>query len=102
MLHWIKLPTVSAERFMWASARNALKDRLVADAVAVAFIGAFRALLGVLALECLMSDLLAVVALCRSWSIYKGAGYARFAASVEEPLGQEPSCIGAFGQVHHH
>ena len=102
MLHWIQLPTVSAERFMWASARNALEDRLVADAVVVVFLGAFRALLGVVALECLMSDLLAVVALCRSWSMFKGAGYARFSPSVEEPLGQEPSCIGAFGQVHHH
>jgi hypothetical protein len=51
---------------MWASARNALKDRLVTDAMVVAFLSAFRALLGVIILECLMSDLLAVVALCQT------------------------------------
>ena len=49
-----------------------------------------------------MSNLLAVVALCWSWLMFKGAGYARFSPSMEEPLGQEPLCIGAFDQVHHH
>jgi hypothetical protein len=102
MSRWIKLPTVSAVRFMWASARNTLENRLVADAVVVAFLGAFRALLGVAALECLVSNLLAVVALCRSRSMFKGAGYARFSPSVEEPLVQKSSCIGVFGQVDHH
>jgi uncharacterized membrane protein HdeD (DUF308 family) len=81
---------------MWASARNALKDYLIVDAMVVAFLGVFRALLGVLALECLMSDLLVVVALYGSWLMFKGAGHARFSPSVEEPLGQEPSCISAF------
>jgi hypothetical protein len=102
MSRWIKLLTVSAVRFMWASARNTLENRLVADAMAVAFLGAFHALLGVIALECLVSDLLAVIALCWSWSMFKGAGYARFPPSVEEPLVQKSSCIGVFGQVDHY
>ena len=87
---------------MWASAQNALKDCLIADAVVVAFLSIFHTLLGVLALECLMSDLLAVVALCWSQLMFKGAGYTRFFPSMEEPLSQEPSCISAFSQVHHH
>ena len=51
---------------MWASAWNTLKDRLAADTVAVAFLGAFRAFLGIVALKYLISDLLAVVALYQS------------------------------------
>ena len=97
MLYGVKLPTVFAIRFMWASAWNALKDRFVAIAVVVAFLGTFRASLGVLALECLMANLLAIVALRRSWSIFKDTGYARFSPSVEEPVRQEPSCFSAFG-----
>lgn len=102
MLHWIQLLIVSAVWFMWASAQNALKDCLIADAVVVAFLSIFHTLLGVLALECLMSDLLAVVALCWLWLMFKGVDYARFSSSMEEPLGQEPLCIGAFSQVHHY
>jgi hypothetical protein len=102
MLHWIKLPTVFAVRFMWASARNALEDSLVADAVVVAFLGAFRALLGVAALECLMANLLAVVALRRSWAPFKDAGRAGFSSRMKVSVGQEPSCITAFGQVNNH
>lgn len=97
MLCWIELPTVFAVRFVWASAWNALKNGFVANTVVMAFLGAFRALLDILALECLMANLLTVVALYRSWSIFKGTGYARFSPGVEEPVGQESLCVSAFG-----
>jgi hypothetical protein len=87
---------------MWASAWNALKDSLVADAVVVAFLSAFCALLGVAALECLMANLLVVVALRRSWAPFKDAGCAGFSSSMKVSVGQEPSCITAFGQVNNH
>jgi hypothetical protein len=48
---------------MWASARNILKNRLVADAMVVAFLSVFRVLLGVIILEYLVSNLLVVVVL---------------------------------------
>lgn len=70
--------------------------------VVVAFHGAFCALLDVLALECLVAQLLAIVALCRSWSIFKGASHARFSPGVKEPVSQEPPCISAFGEVNDH
>jgi divalent metal cation (Fe/Co/Zn/Cd) transporter len=81
---------------MWASAWNTLKDCLIAIAVVVAFFGAFRAFLGVLALECFMANLLAIIVLCQAWSIFKGAGYIRFSPSVEEPVGQKPLCVSTF------
>jgi hypothetical protein len=49
---------------MWAFARNILKNHLVADAVVVAFLSIFRALLGVIILEYLVSNLLVVIVLC--------------------------------------
>jgi hypothetical protein len=82
---------------MWVSTWNTLEDYLIIDAIVVTFLGAFHALLGLVILECLVSNLLAVVALCWLWLMFKGAGYARFSPSVEEPLGQEPSCISTFG-----
>jgi hypothetical protein len=82
---------------MRAATGNALKDRFVAITVVVASLGTFRALLSVLALKCLMANLLAIVALCRPWSIFKGAGYARFSSGVEEPVGQEPPSVSASG-----
>jgi hypothetical protein len=97
MLCWVELPTIFAVRFVWASARNTLRNYFITNAVVVAFLGTFRALLGVLALECLMTNLLAVVALYRPWSIFKGAGYARFSPGVEEPVSQESPCVSAFG-----
>lgn len=97
MLYWIELPTIFAVRFMWSAARNALQDCFVAITVAMAFLGAFCALLGILALEGLMAHLLAIVALCRSWLMFKGAGYTRFSPSMEEPISKEPPRVHAFG-----
>ncbi|KAJ6118773.1 hypothetical protein N7471_013393 [Penicillium samsonianum] len=59
-------------------------------------------LLDVLALECLMSNLLTIVTLHRSWAIFKGASHAGFSPGVEEPVGQEPPCISASGYVNNH
>ena len=70
-------------RFMWARAWNALRNRLIAATVVVALCGTPCALLGVLALEFLVANLLAIVALHRSRSILKGAGHARFSPQHE-------------------
>jgi hypothetical protein len=48
---------------MWASARNALEDHLIIDTIVVAFLSVFHALLGLVILEYLVSDLLAVIVL---------------------------------------
>jgi hypothetical protein len=85
---------------MRAPTWNALRNRLVAATVAVALRGAFCTFLGVLALECLVANFLAVVALHRPWSIFKSAGHARFSPSVKEPVCQEPPCVSDFGQIH--
>jgi hypothetical protein len=82
---------------MWASAWNALWNRLGAVAVAVALHSASCTPLAVLALKCLVANILAIVALHRSWSIFKDAGHARFSPSVKKSIGQQPLCIGAFG-----
>lgn len=87
---------------MRASAWNALWNRLVATTVAMALSGAFCTLLDVLALECFMANLLAIVALRRSWSVFEDTGHARFSPGVKEPVSQEPPCISAFGEVNDH
>jgi hypothetical protein len=102
MACWVDLPTVLAIRFVWSSARDTFKNRVVAVTVSVSLHGAFCAFLGVLTLECLMSNLLAVVALGRSWATFKDAGRARFPSNMKVSVGQEPSCITAFGQVNNH
>jgi hypothetical protein len=45
-----------------------------------------------------MANLLAVVALGRSWATFKDAGRAGFPSGMKVSVGQEPSCITAFGQ----
>jgi hypothetical protein len=87
---------------MRSPAWNALRSRLIAATVAVAPRGALGALLGVLALEFLVSNFLAIVALHRSRSILEGTGHARFPPSVKEPVSQEPPCVSAFSQIHDH
>jgi hypothetical protein len=82
---------------MWPSARDTFKNRVVAVIMSVSLHGVFCALLGVLTLECLMANLLAVVALRRSWALFKDAGRARFSTGMKVSVGQEPSCITAFG-----
>ncbi|SPB49754.1 unnamed protein product [Aspergillus niger] len=74
----VELPTVLAVRFVRASAWNALWDRLIAATVVMALRGTFCTYLRVLALERLMPNLLAIVALHRSVSVFKGAGHAGF------------------------
>ena len=98
----VELPTVLAVRFVRASAWNALWNRLIAATVVMALRGTFCTFLRVLALERLMPNLLAIVALHRSGSVFKGAGHAGFSPSVKEPVGQEPPCITAFGQINDH
>src|ERR1700749_382433 len=102
MLRWIELPTVSAERFMRASAWNASQDCFIAVAVAMAFPGTSRTFLNILALECLMANLLAVVALFWSWSPFENTGRARFSSGMKESLSKESPCVTAFGNIHHH
>ena len=82
---------------MWPTAWNALWNRLIAATVVMALRGAFCALQDLLALECLVTNLLAVVALHRSWPIFKDAGCPGFSSNVEVPLGQEPPRVSAFG-----
>ena len=98
----VKLPTVAAKRFVRASARDALQDRLFAAAVAVALLRASPVSLRVLALEGLMSDLLAVITLLRPLAPLEHSGVARFASSVEETLVQEPTGVSRFRQVDDH
>jgi hypothetical protein len=66
----------------------------------IAFRSVFCILLGVLALESLIANLLVIVVLYRSWSIFKDASYARFPPSVKESIGQEPPYIRAFSKVY--
>jgi hypothetical protein len=49
--------------------------------------GVFCALLDVLILERLVANLLVVIVLRRSWSIFEGASHARLSSSVKEPVG---------------
>jgi hypothetical protein len=97
MSRWVELLTVSAEEFMGASTRNTLQDHFVAVIVMVTFPGAFRTFLIVLALKCLMANLLAVVALFWSWSLFKCTGRARLSSGVEEALCDESSCVLSLG-----
>lgn len=68
----------------------------------MALCSAFCALLGVLALECLMAYLLAVVALRWSWSVFEDTGHTGFTPRVEKSVGQKSSRVDAFGQVDYH
>ena len=86
MLRRVELPAVSAKRFMRTSAWDTPWDRFVAAAVVMTFLSASRAFLSILALECLVANLLAVVALFRSWSVFEYAGCAGLSPSVEEAL----------------
>jgi ABC-type uncharacterized transport system permease subunit len=63
----------------------------------MSFYSAFCTLLGVLTLECLMANLLAVVVLGWLWVMFKDAGRAGFPSGMKVSVGQEPSCITAFG-----
>lgn len=92
MMWWIELRTVSARRFMRASAWNALWNSLVAATVA-ALHGAPCTLLNVLALKCVMSNLLEVVTLRCSGSIFKGAGHAGFSSKLTTTSGKYGSCF---------
>ncbi|OQE09724.1 hypothetical protein PENFLA_c099G08040 [Penicillium flavigenum] len=65
--------------------------------MAMALRGASCTLLDVLTLGCLMSNLLTIVTLRRSWAMFKGASHAGFSPGVEEPVGQEPPRISASG-----
>ena len=63
---WVKPLAVSTERFVRATAQDALGNHFAAAAVVVALLGAPSAHLKVLALESFVADLLVVVALFRS------------------------------------
>ena len=82
----VELRTVAAERFVRPSARDTLQDRFFAAAMTVALLGTSSARLRVLALEGLVPDLLAVVALLWPVAPLKHTCVARFASSVEEAL----------------
>jgi uncharacterized coiled-coil protein SlyX len=60
------LNRVSAKRFMWSSARDALQHGCFAAIVAVSLLCASPTGLSILALKCLVSHLLAVIALLRA------------------------------------
>jgi hypothetical protein len=68
----------------------------------VSFHSAFCALLGVLTLECLMANLLAVIALGQSWATFKDTSHAGFPSSMKVSVSQEPSSITTFSQVNNH
>jgi len=63
---WVEPPAVSTERFVGATAQDALGNHFAAVTVMVALLGALGAHLRVLVLESFVADLLAVVALFRS------------------------------------
>ena len=63
---WVKPLAVSTERFVRATAEDALGNHFAAAAVVMALLGALGAHLRVLALKSFVADLLAVVALL--WS----------------------------------
>src|SRR5437773_2455884 len=98
----IQFQTVSAERLVRPSARDAHRDDFAAAAVVMAFLGASPAHLNLLALEGLVPDFLAVVALLWSRPPLEHAGRARFFPGMEEALGQKSPCVGSLGQVHYH
>ncbi len=84
MLRRVELPAVSAKRFVRTSAWDTPWDRFVAAVVVVTFFGTSRAFLSIPALECFVANLLAFVALFRSWSVFEYAGRAGLSPSVEE------------------
>lgn len=49
-----------------------------------------------------MTDLLAVVTLHRTWSVFKDSGCPGFTSNVEVSVGQEPPRVSAFGEVNDH
>lgn len=102
MMRWVEFPTVFAVQFVRASAWNTLWNRLVAATVVVILRSISCIFLSIFMLEYLMSNLLTVVVLYRLWSVLKGADYAGFSPSVQEPVSQEPLCITTFGQVNNY
>src|SRR5689334_16453317 len=68
----------------------------------MAFPGASRALLGVLALECLVTQLLAIKALLWAWPSFKYSRVAGLSRDMEETLRQEAPCVAAFRDIYYH
>ena len=71
MLGRVELLIVSAKRFVWFSAWYAFQNGVCAFTMAMASTSVSRAFLGVLALVCLVADLLIVVILLRACSLFK-------------------------------
>jgi len=70
---WVEPLAVSTERFVGATAQDALGNHFTTVAVVVALLGALGAQLRVLALEGFVADLLAVVALFRSHPTFENS-----------------------------
>ncbi|KAJ5494160.1 hypothetical protein N7463_010247 [Penicillium fimorum] len=87
---------------MWPTAWNTLWNFSIAATVVMTIRGALCALLGLPALECLVTNLLAVITLHRSWPIFKDAGCPGLPSNVEVSVGQEPPRVGASSEVHDH
>jgi hypothetical protein len=102
MARWVEFLAVPAKRFMRAATRDAFQHCFATVPVVVGFFGASRTLLRVLALVGLVADLLAVVALLWSWSVFKCARRAGFSSGMEEALCDESPYITPLGQVYHH
>jgi hypothetical protein len=57
----------------------------------------FYALLYAITLECLITNLLVIIALYRLWSIFEDTDCPGFASNIEVSVGQKPLYISAFG-----
>ena len=102
MGRWVEFPAVSTERFVWTSAGYAFQDGGGTIIVAMAFVSAPRALLGILALECFVPERLIIKALLWAWPPFKHPGVPGLPSDVEESLPQKATRVTAFREVDHH
>ena len=102
MVRWKELLAVSAKRFVWTSTRDTFQDDLGAFAVAMALPGAPRAFPRLLALECLVTELLAIKTLLRAWPSFEQPRIAGLSRDVEETFPQKSPYVTTFRKVHHH
>ncbi len=94
MLRWVEFPTVSAKRFVGASAWDTFYEGFCAFVLVMAFFGTsptdlrFSTLVSFVA-----GDFLAVVASVWAVSAFKSLGVSRFSSGIEKPFLEEASCV---------
>src|ERR1700753_1775741 len=87
---------------MGTPVRHVFQDASGTIIVAMAFAGAPRALLGVLALECFMPQRLTIEALLWAWPPFKHPGIPGLSGHMEISLPQKATRVTALREIDHH